>query len=207
MSQELLQMIYSLNQEDITTQLALQCAPVLTGIKMSNLFIIHNSYGKMIYDIFKNSPISISVICRSADKTTYLLYNKEKIVSYLSETKVQELMHILGYKKVELYAALVELRGRYTAYKEQSKPFPHELGILLGYPVEDVIGFIQNKGKNFLYTGYWKVYENLPETLKIFQLFHQARENVLKMLTQGVTIQSILSQYYYTEKVESASFI
>lgn len=25
--------------------------------------------------------------------------------------------------------------------------FPHEMGVLLGYPTEDVLGFIENQGK------------------------------------------------------------
>ena len=40
MSKEVFQMVEELNQEDLQTQLALQCAPLLTGIKVSNLLII-----------------------------------------------------------------------------------------------------------------------------------------------------------------------
>ncbi len=36
----------------------------------------------------------------------------------------------------------------------QGKQFPHEMGLLLGYPVEDVVGFMENNGKNYLYSGY-----------------------------------------------------
>lgn len=48
-------------------------------------------------------------------------------------------------------------------YQTIQEDFPHEMGILLGYPVEDVEGFIINNGKNELYTGYWKVYDNLTK--------------------------------------------
>ena len=47
---------------------------------------------------------------------------------------------------------------RYRAYMNGSKIFPHEMGLLLGYPVEDVTGFMVHGGKNSLYSGYWKVY-------------------------------------------------
>lgn len=30
---------------------------------------------------------------------------------------------------------------------QQEPQFPHEIGIFLGYPVEDVLGFIENKEK------------------------------------------------------------
>ena len=43
---------------------------------------------------------------------------------------------------------------RYACYMEEKGAFPHEIGLLLGYPVEDVLGFIRHQGKNYLYTGY-----------------------------------------------------
>lgn len=196
MSQEVLQMIYSLDKEDVKTQLALHCSPVLTGLKISNLFIVANEYVRMVYDIFKGSPISISVILRAKDKTTFLLYNKNRVEEYLENENVKELMLSFGYSKPKLYSVLVELRERYTKYKEEGSEFPHELGILLGYPVEDVAGFIENKGKNFLCTGYWKVYGNVQDTMNIFYMFNQARENVVRMLMNGVSIQNILSMHY-----------
>lgn len=196
MSQEVLQMIYSLDKEDIKTQLALHCSPVLTGLKISNLFIVSNEYVRMVYEIFKGSPISISIILRAKDKTTFLLYNKNRVEEYLENENVKELMFSFGYFEPKLYSVLVELRERYTKYKEEGAKFPHELGILLGYPVEDVAGFIENKGKNFLCTGYWKVYGNVQETMNIFYMFNQARENVIRMLMNGASIQNILSIHY-----------
>lgn len=41
---------------------------------------------------------------------------------------------------------LERLSGRISA----SEDFPHEIGLFLGYPVDDVTGFIQNKGRNYL---------------------------------------------------------
>ena len=36
--------------------------------------------------------------------------------------------------------------------------FPHEIGVILGYPVEDVIEFEKHQGKNCKYCGCWKRY-------------------------------------------------
>ena len=44
--------------------------------------------------------------------------------------------------------------------------FPHEMGVLLGYPVEDVRGFMEQNGQNALYQGYWKVYAHVPDVYK-----------------------------------------
>mgnify|MGYP000213313901 FL=1 len=70
--------------------------------------------------------------------------------------------------------------------------FPHEMGVLLGYPTEDVLGFIENQGKNYLYAGYWKVYGNLMETKALFEEYNKAKEHVITMVSQGIEIRRIL---------------
>ncbi len=36
--------------------------------------------------------------------------------------------------------------------------FPHEIDVFLGYPCEDVRGFIRHGGQGYKLCGYWKVY-------------------------------------------------
>ena len=80
--------------------------------------------------------------------------------------------------------------------------FPHELGLLLGYPAEDVVGFIVNEGKNYLYTGYWKVYANVQETVRLFEQFKQAKEKVIRMVAKGISIHHILESYNLKQYIE-----
>ncbi|HBE78163.1 MAG TPA: hypothetical protein DDW65_10340 [Firmicutes bacterium] len=49
--------------------------------------------------------------------------------------------------------------------------FPHKLGIFLGIPVHDVRSFIKNRGKNYIFNQYWKVYQNPQQPKKIFRSF------------------------------------
>ncbi len=52
-----------------------------------------------------------------------------------------------------------------------SSEFPHEIGFFLGYPAADVIGFIENRGKNSIACGPWKVYANKDEALRTFERY------------------------------------
>ena len=45
--------------------------------------------------------------------------------------------------------------------------------LLFRLPLEDVKGFINNRGRNFLYTGYWKVYSDLQQKVDLFGCFEQ----------------------------------
>ena len=66
------------------------------------------------------------------------------------------------------------------------------MGLLLGYPVGDVYGFIINKGKNYLYTGYWKIYDNLSETLELFGKFDAAKEFMIRRVNAGASFSDII---------------
>lgn len=71
--------------------------------------------------------------------------------------------------------------------------FPHEIGLFLGYPLEDVRGFIANKGRNSKYTGEWKVYGNLNTALRLFQSYQDSRRWVMEQAQKGKGLEDILS--------------
>ncbi len=48
----------------------------------------------------------------------------------------------------------------------QGYEFPHEVGIFLDYPIEDILGYIEHEGKNCQVSGYWKVYSNAQGAMK-----------------------------------------
>ncbi len=196
MNQELFQMIATMDLKDLETQVALQCAPLLTGIKMSNLFIVSNVNECEVVDLFCKTSISTYVIYHSKGRYIFLLYKKTELESYLNSKNIKMFMELLGYHTFLLGDILNEFAIRYSRYMEDRKDFPHEIGLLLGYPMEDVLGFIKNEGKDFLYTGYWKVYANLSDTINLFNKYNQAKERIVYLLCNGVSIKQILDSKY-----------
>ena len=77
----------------------------------------------------------------------------------------------------------------------QGMQFPHEMGLLLGYPIEDVVGFMEHSGKEYLYSGYWKVYENVPAKKQIFTRYDEARETLIRLLANDIGIRLIYEIY------------
>lgn len=51
--------------------------------------------------------------------------------------------------------------------------FPHEIGVFLGYPLQDVKGFIENNGRNSKYTGLWKVYGDKAASMRMFEKYRK----------------------------------
>ena len=99
---------------------------------------------------------------------------------------------------MDMEQMLMRLAVRFGAYRDATKDaeriFPHEMGIFLGYPLGDVKGFIVHGGKNYLYSGYWKVYENVEETRKKFQLFAAVKQSLIQAVTDGMGIWGAVAQ-------------
>ncbi len=193
MSPELLDILAGMDLREMDTQMALQCAPVIMDIKISNLLIVDIEAMEKVKDTFCETEISFYILYMSERKAVFLIYNREKLVGYLRRRENQRLLQILGYHEYDPIGLLMELARRYQNYMENSRGFPHELGILLGYPIEDVMGFIVNQGQNSLYTGYWKVYDNLDEKLLLFDQYRKAKEYVIRLVAQGASIKQLLN--------------
>jgi hypothetical protein len=104
-------------------------------------------------------------------------------------------MRSLGYVDMDLMKILDKFSRRFALYMKERGAFPHELGILLGYPVADVVGFMENGGKNFLYSGYWKVYSDLQGALDTFVQYRNAKDIVTHLVSGGMSINGILKLY------------
>ena len=50
----------------------------------------------------------------------------------------------------------------------QSGQFPHEIGLFLGYPPCDVLGFLHDAGRHSKLSGYWQVYGDAQAALALF---------------------------------------
>lgn len=193
MSSEMIEIVRMMDKEELNTQLALQCAPLLAGLKISNLLIICKANTSDVFALFANTQISCTIVCETAEKVTFLLYDRKLLQAYLAKREVAKLFLDAGYQSMDLDEIFREFYVRYTAYMHTGMAFPHEMGALLGYPIDDITGFIKNNGKKFLHVGYWKVYGNLDETLQLFEQFNQATERIMKEVSRGRSVQSILA--------------
>ena len=59
MSREIFEIVQGMDLKNIETQLALQCAPLITGLKISNMLIVSNEDEKLVRAILKRTGISI----------------------------------------------------------------------------------------------------------------------------------------------------
>ena len=151
MCQEVFKIVQTMDLSQVENKMALQCAPIIKGIKISNLLIVSSSDEEAVRAILYRKGIIYYRLLRQDDKTTFLLFRKNQLATYLSNPDVQHILKMNGYKDMSLGGILRTFQYRYQTYMNQGEGFPHEMGLLFGYPVEDVVGFIKHQGKNYLY--------------------------------------------------------
>lgn len=195
MSDETFSVMRKLDLGGAEIQAALQCAPVLTGLKISNLLQVNQTQKKEVLHMFEGTPVSCHILYEHKKRIAVLLYRKNGLSSYLEQKEVRTLMRTFGYCEMGLKELLEHVTVRYQAYVEERGRFPHEIGLLFGYPPEDVTGFIENNGKNFLYSGYWKVYGNPERAKKIFAGYDRAKEAAIHMAGKGLGVKDIMAFY------------
>ena len=159
MSQEVFEIMQNMDMEAVESQLALQCAPVLAGLKISNLLNIHKSKVCILKQLLKETNLSYYVLLENAKRVAILIYQRKALHQYLMLPEVSAFLKRVGYSENDLQKMFALLSLRYKQCMCRQGEFPHEMGLFLGYPLEDVQGFITNQGRNSLCSGYWKVYE------------------------------------------------
>ena len=73
----------------------------------------------------------------------------------------------------------------------QSGEFPHEVGLFLSYPPEDVRGFVDNRARSYKCAGLWKVYSDEARARRLFTRFKRCTDTYCKLWQAGATIDQL----------------
>ena len=167
------------------------CAPTLANLKTANLFRLPEisayelEHAAAIWNArMEAKGIRILLFMREGRDALVYVCRRSRLEEDFSKDGVKEFLRQCGYIDVSVEGSLKRLADRLSGEEE----FPHEIGIFLGYPLEDVIGFVENKGKNCLYTGVWKVYGNEQEAIRLFERYKKCKQIYLRLFGNGRSI-------------------
>lgn len=171
-----------------------QCAPTLAGIKTGSLFPHPcESPEALLAQICQfNRRLRSKGLCllplRCAGSTALLyLYRPAALRRDLSDQLARSLLARAGYPPVcsEQCIALLIRRLR------QGGSFPHEIGLFLSYPPEDVQGFIENRAGSYQYAGLWKVYSDEHRARQLFAKYKKCTEIYCRRQQAGQSIEQL----------------
>ena len=174
------------------------CSPLLAGIKVSNLFSIKYEIYDELYEkvsaLNKNinkKDIYIQIIKKTTSLDSFYLifaYRKTKLTERINEKLIHNFLKNYGYFNCYgLEDYLYVLTNKLIS----SENFPHEIGIFLGYPLNDVVSFIKEKGQNFVSCGTWKSYSNKKHYEKVFSIYKKCKEIYTDLYKKGQTLEML----------------
>ena len=178
----------------ILLMLAIHCSPILKGSKAANIMTVTGKEYERIGYLLKDTGISSRFIKAKGDTGILYLYRKDLLTEYLFSEEIQYFLTDFGYHCLSLNAMLDSLSDRIVMYNDGELSFPHEIGVFLEYPLLDVKGFLKNNGKNFIYSGYWKVYGNVNETIGKFRQYDKERNDTIRDIAAGKSIRDIVME-------------
>ena len=176
-------------------ELAFHCAPALAGIKAANLICCakedYDSFEELIaqYNAQLNRcGICFEILSQCSKKHLLLVYRPKLLERHVSLPVCRQILSAAGYPAAApLPGLLKHLKGRLTNCEE----FPHEIGVFLGYPPEDVIGFQLHRGKGYKLCGYWKVYSDPELAEKAFRCYDRCRSALYRRVSSGYTLTKL----------------
>jgi hypothetical protein len=172
------------NYDYLAAGIACRTAPTLCNIKPSSLISLTNNgrnvpalWEEYKYELSFNLKLNFFELRRSPERVLVLFYRAEQLSLCLAKEENKEFLKKIGYADdMNLQQKLNLLQKRFA----QKEKCPHEIGVFLGFPVQDVAAFIRYKGAGCLLCGYWKVYHNPEQARLVFRYYDLAKTAVIR---------------------------
>mgnify|MGYP002168010469 CR=1 FL=1 len=172
------------------------CSPTLAGIKTGNLFSCACPSRKdLTKDLCRLNkklvPKGIRILPLRVCKGRALIYayRPNALESDLTDYRARALLLKYGYVPENPNGCVVHLIHRLRSEGE----FPHEIGVFLGYPLEDVVSFIRNRGRNYTCCGYWKAYGDPEAAQKRFDQYRRCTAACCEQFRKGTAITQLIA--------------
>ncbi|MBQ2201619.1 MAG: DUF3793 family protein [Clostridia bacterium] len=169
-------------------------APTLAGIKTGSLFRCeYESIEAMRASLrewnrrFSGRGLRVVPLTFENNKALLYLYRPQRLSRDLSDGAASRILSDCGYCEGSPERCLSCLAKRIRSNGD----FPHEIGLFLGYPPEDVTGFIEHRECDLKCVGCWKVYGDAAKAQKTFRLFRRCSELYRQRFQNGTPIERL----------------
>lgn len=173
------------------------CSPTLAGMKPANLISLpYQNEEQARADIREMNRIFV----RKGLRAVPLNFRKSHVLLYLyrpaslkqefAGERVRSFLEPLGYDCSDADRCVVKLGEKIRAGRDSAE-FPHEIGIFLGYPLEDVEGFIHHKEEGCKCIGCWRVYGDEKQARKVFRNYQSCTRAYLRSWECGRSLEEL----------------
>ena len=170
------------------------CSPTLAGIKTGNMFSCGYKDIKELKTALRawnrslvKKGLRVVPLKAEGGRALIYVYRPKRLVRDWDDVEAAKILCERGYNpksaEISLNMLIKKLR--------EKRDFPHEVGLFLGYPPEDVKGFIENRADNFKCVGCWKVYGDVEKAKKIFEKYKKCTDVYCAQYAKGSNISKL----------------
>lgn len=194
------------------------CAPTLAGAKPANLFtfvfedgpacrscpadgcreLSRRAFSQALKSCRQRlQPAGIGVDALTVRKNGALLfvYRKDLLRERLQEPLTAAFLMERGYNPFDERGCLWEMARRIRRMDGAARPdgralFPHEIGLLLGYPYQDVVAFRDNRCDG-VRAGAWMAYDDVEQAQACACRYRRCRYLCEELDRRGVPLEQL----------------
>ena len=170
------------------------CAPTLAGLKTGSLVTAPCPDVPAVLAQLRQwnrrlSPKGVQILPLrfTPGHVLLYLYRSRQLESDLRQRGAAAILRKKGYPDTATGRCLAQL----MAHLRQDAEFPHEIGLFLGYPPEDVQGFMENKAARHKLAGCWKVYGDVDAAQQTFARYKKCTRVYLEQWRRGATLERL----------------
>ena len=124
----------------------------------------------------------------TAEFALVYLYRPDFLKRDLGSEEATCLLKSLGYEPQSVNRSVAFL----ARMMREKEAFPHEIGLFLGYPPEDVLGFMKSSREGVKCVGCWKVYGDEARARAAFWRFQRCREVFEENVQRGRKLEALI---------------
>lgn len=170
-------------------------ATVIAKVKPASTLTLKNDEQKTLVlwnkfggEVVKKLGLEYFILRNREEIITIMVYDKSTLWQYVNDDKNKKFLNNIDYSNLtNLDEYLSVLLKRFNKYN-----CPHELGLFLGIPLDDVMDFMECSDKKCLGCGYWKVFNNYSEALRIFESYDKLKYQTALNIINGERVNVIV---------------
>jgi len=175
--------------------LAVELAPTIYGEKPGTLLNLMNTPKvpmKTLWlehgnDLLHTSNLEWIVLKDEPGSMKILFYRVDLLTTSINDTRIRYFLGNLGYHSG------MNLQDMLLYFKERFQSMcPHEMGIFLGIPLRDVMGFMGMSKECRTCQGMWQIYGDPVSSLGIMKRMEANKSQVADWMMEGHAVADVL---------------
>lgn len=170
------------------------CAPTLAGLKTGSLFsCLFPKPEEMRVCLLRWNRLLGKYGIRAlplrsrGGRTLIYVYLPHALLYDFDNAQTVHLLRERHYPLPCQERCIAHLTGRLN----RSASFPHEIGLFLGYPPDDVRGFIDDPTA-YKFSGCWKVYADALEAQRRFDAYRKCTQSYCTLFALGAGLEQLI---------------